>query len=397
MSGLRIAFIVDKSGPFYIGGYEGKIWNLARRLANDNDVRIYTSLTSQSKTLENVLFVRVCSQSLSPPERTDRNLAHGFIFGLALVSNPFKSWVPDVVAIEAIPYFQLLTSARWLGTLSATKILMVDEAWESYSYWPGLLAVPSKKIIRRLLDRGIGVVNRVTATSSVTKQSIARLFGDDLDVRVLPDGVDSDGIGRRLKSGRSADTYDFVTVGRLVPIKRQTDFVSALARMKQSARWRGKAAIVGSGPLENSLRKSITVAGLESQVDLKVKVDDDELFDILAASKVFVLCSEREGFSHATLQALSFGLPAIVARPPQPEVFGVSDFVRDRENGLYFDLGRIDQLSSAMDELLTDGDLWGRLSKNASTLVVSYSWDMIIARFREIIQKPPGRRPEGLT
>ena len=385
MRRLRFAFIVDKSGPSYVGGYEGKVWNLARRLAEQHEVRIYTSLELPSKTVERVLFLRLASQRLSPPSKSGRSLAHGVVFSMTLASNPFGNWQPDVVTIEAIPYLHLWSSSRWLKTLKAFKILMVDEAWGAYSYWPDPLASPSRHVIQSLLSSGMAAVDTVTATSSATQRSLVQLFGDKPSVQVLPDGVDSTKIEQVLQRPEPVPIYDFVSVGRLVSIKRQEDFVAALARLKRTAGWNGRAAIVGFGPLEHFIRERISSLGLGQNVELRTRTTDEDLYRILSASRVFVLCSEREGFSRATLEALAFGLPAIVARPPLPEVFGVSDFVGDGENGLYFDLGRIDQLAARMERLLNDVAARRQLSSRATAVRTSYDWNQIVRQFLQLI------------
>lgn len=394
---MKIAFVVDKAKPFYVGGYEGKVWNLARRLARvpGNEVRVYTSLHCARLRVEGVLYVRLASPDFSPPSTTGRSLTHGLIFGLNLLRSPFQEWSPDVLVVESIPYFHLWTMSSWASKLSAMRILLIDEVWETYSYFAGPLSRVSGRVIHSCLRAGLGFVDVAVSTSSVTQRTLLRVFGSGREVQVIPDGVDEG--WRAVSDGGPAPDkmYDFINVGRLVRIKRQTDFLEALARLRADIHWEGRAAIVGFGPLEADLRRSIQRLELGDRVDLLTGVKDEVLHRLLTQSKVFVLCSEREGFSRSTLEAVASGLPVIVARPSQPEVFGVSDFVRDGENGLFYAVGRIDELEELMKSLLQRPDLRAKLSMRSVETRAQYGWDVIADKFSGLIERDSSVRPAG--
>lgn len=391
--GFNIAFLVDKAEPFYVGGYEGKVWNLARRLARvpSNDVRIFTSLSVSKTRMEDVEFIRLVPTDLSPPSTTGRSLSHGVIFGLKLTRSPFGTWTPDVLVIESIPYFHLWTMSSWISRLPATKVLLVDEVWETYSYYGWPLTTVSRRALRSCLGRGLEFADLVVTTSSVTQRTLFRVFGGGLDVHVVPDGVDSNRIAKASAGSDTIDSYDFISVGRLVAIKRHADLLAALAQIRDRIKWSGKAAIVGFGSLYKPLRRLIQKLRLEDMVDLLRDVSDDRLQSLLARSKVFVLCSEREGFSRATLEAVACGIPVIVARPTHPEVFGVSDFVRENENGLYYDVGDIRQLADRMEILMRDPELRTRLAQGAVTVRSDYDWDRIAREFDSLIRTAHSR------
>lgn len=391
--GLKFAFIVDKCGPRYLGGYEGKFWNLAKHLAVTNEVRVYTTLRERSCTIAGVTFCRVIGDDLCPPLRVDRSLLHSAVFSVALLQSPFKDWVPDVVVVEAIPYLQLLTGTSWLWQTNATKILFIDEVWSKYSYAPGFRGRVAGRVIRMLLFAGIRNADVIAVPSKITAAAVDALVGRPIST-VVSDGVDLPADAESDKLGARYNHYDFVTVGRLVPIKRVSDYVRALAILKASAGWRGRAAIVGSGPEWMALSKLVCELGLGSQVDMVGRVEESALYSILRNSNVFVLCSEREGLSRATLEALASGLPAIVSRPAEQEVFGVSDLVVHGVNGLHFPAGSVEKLTQAMTQLILDPGLRKKMSRNASDMLSGRSWSDVADRFLAMTLYKRGLREE---
>jgi len=288
--------------------------------------------------------------------------------------------------------------SAWAGALTGTKVLLVDEVWDRYSYFGWPLSAVSRRLILECLGHGLSFADIAMATSSVTQRALSDRFGDPIPFEILPDGVED--VSRVIWPDGPAkgETYDFISVGRLVPIKRQIDFLRALAQLRSKTGWRGRAAIIGFGPLEDQLRRSIVQLGLENQVDLLTRVPDDRLRELLLQSKVYVLCSEREGFSRSTLEAVAWGVPVIVSRPSQPEVFGVSDFVRDGRNGLYYDVGNVEQLAREMTSLIQSPELRVKLTAEATSVRSTYGWDRITERFSALIQKHQSRaRDDGFS
>ena len=107
----------------------------------------------------------------------------------------------------------------------------------------------------------------------------------------------------------------------------------------------------------------------------------------MSRSKLFVLPSEREGFSIATLEAQACGVPAIVARPTCNEVFGTSDFVKEGYNGEYYAVGNVVELSEVIHELLTNTGKIELYSNNAKSTAEHYDWDFIARDFEKSLRQ----------
>ena len=132
MQRARIAILVDKSAPFYVGGYEDRYWNIGTRLVESCDVRVYTSLPTRQETVAGVEFHRLSPSSMQTRNAGSRSPLHSLAFSVGTARNPFANWRPDVVLVEAIPYVHLPILSRWIRDADYLRVLNVNEAWWNY-------------------------------------------------------------------------------------------------------------------------------------------------------------------------------------------------------------------------------------------------------------------------
>ena len=55
---MIIGFITDKIYPYYVGGYETRYWELARRLATEHEVHVYTSCPKDTE-IQNIIIHKI--------------------------------------------------------------------------------------------------------------------------------------------------------------------------------------------------------------------------------------------------------------------------------------------------------------------------------------------------
>lgn len=387
---MRIAFIVDKCAPFLNGGYERRMLEFARFASahTGNEVRVYTSLsTPMYEDPSGCKFLRLLDLPGGTHGATSRNPVHGLNFSLKLLRNPFEHWDPDHVIVESIPYLHLLSIGRWARELSSQFWVSLEEVWVRYPYPNRLLSAPVTSSIRSSLIRSRKWAKSYLATSNATARAASTL-GLGRAIHVLPSGVDVNGIGG-LPSVEMGPQYDVASVGRLVSYKRHADLILALGELHRAYGWNGLAAIIGNGPELARLRALIRMQGLDGQVKLFPNCDDVTKYRILRQSRVFVLCSEREGQSLATLEAMTLGLPAIVATPEFEEVFGPAEYLEHGVNGYTFPVGCYRRLTPLIVRVLQDSSLRSRLSRRAALTAKRYDWQVVTREFIRILDGQP--------
>jgi glycosyltransferase involved in cell wall biosynthesis len=105
-----------------------------------------------------------------------------------------------------------------------------------------------------------------------------------------------------------------LTVGRLVPEKRQLDLVRAFREAKPDG-W--KLVIVGKIDHENSYADALAAeARLHHHVIMAGFQSGETLRQLYAHAGLFVLPSSHEGLPIVLLEALSYGLPVLVSNIP---------------------------------------------------------------------------------
>ncbi|MDB5936843.1 MAG: glycosyl transferase group 1 protein [Massilia sp.] len=152
--------------------------------------------------------------------------------------------------------------------------------------------------------------------------------------RLLANGIDSDKF-RPAPAGRTDAFFAegcivIGTVGRIQDVKDHATLVDAFvllqARMPEQ-RERLRLAIVGDGPLLESLRAKVATEGIADQVWLPGSRTD--IADILRGLDIFAMSSIAEGTPGSALEAMASGLPVVGTR-----VGGIPEVIADGVTGL---------------------------------------------------------------
>ncbi|MFA6318262.1 MAG: glycosyltransferase family 4 protein [Elusimicrobiota bacterium] len=135
---------------------------------------------------------------------------------------------------------------------------------------------------------------------------------------------------------------------------------------------------VGDGPLRGRLEARIKAAGLSGSVALPGWRRDTAA--LLAASDAFVLTSLWEGLPRALLEAMATGLPCVCHA-----VDGVTDVLRDGENGFLVPPGDAAGLARRVREVLADPGLRASLGEAARlALPEEFGIDRMVRRQEEL-------------
>lgn len=192
----------------------------------------------------------------------------------------------------------------------------------------------------------------------------------ETEMTVIPNGVDTGKFYAKKDYGFE-DGLRLVTVARLTEMKKVSDTIKAVSALEDV-----QLDVIGTGKLEEELKELVKDLGIESRVDFKGYIENEELPSHLTEADVFVLPSLNEGMSNATLEAMASGLPLIIT-----DVGGSDELVDG--NGFIVEKENPGSISDAVENYINEPDLLERHGRRSREIAESRNWDAISEKFYE--------------
>jgi len=152
------------------------------------------------------------------------------------------------------------------------------------------------------------------------------------------------------KPAEQSDDHQIIgAIGRIVPIKRFQDLVTAAAGLV--AEFPGvKLLIVGGGVAAPELQEAAMQAGVSSRFQITGFKRWEEVIALAGRLHIYVQSSQLEGCSLATLEAAFQGIPLVLSRTGANE-----QCVESGRNGYLFEPGDVEGLRENLRALLVAG------------------------------------------
>lgn len=166
-------------------------------------------------------------------------------------------------------------------------------------------------------------------------------------------------------------------VGQYIKRKGLVELLSAWQALQANHSFPAHLVLLGSGELEAYIQEFVATHHLNHAVTVKGYVQHDELKKWYGAADLFVMPSRYEAFGAVAGEALSSGLPVITTTVVGAE----PDLVREGVNGIIVPPGDVASLQKALEQLVLDTTLRGRLSCGAHTVAKEYATPGIAAEF----------------
>ena len=180
---------------------------------------------------------------------------------------------------------------------------------------------------------------------------------------------------------RRATNPTVVSVGRLVPHKRQLLLIEAAAgligRMPDLA-----VHIVGSGPEHARLQSRVVTLGLQRNVRFHQSLSNQQRDELIASSWLVVLPSQGEGWGLTVLEANALGVPAVAFRVP-----GLRDSIVAGETGwLLESVGDLAEgVAKALDELRDEARAL-EIADSTRAWAARFTWESMADRYRCVLE-----------
>ena len=204
----------------------------------------------------------------------------------------------------------------------------------------------------------------------------AGVISNGIDLKKYSPGERNDHI--REKFNLPLDRPLALHVNRLSDEKRVDVLLDAAAKMSGN----GFIALVGSGPAEAALREQAERLHLGDRVSFLGYVRDADLLALRRSSEVFVIPSEADLQSLATMEAMACGLPVIAANS-----YALPELAHHGENGYVFQPGNSDELASYLDKLLGDAPLRAQMSQKSLEIIAKHDRIQVLDKWESLYRR----------
>lgn len=227
----------------------------------------------------------------------------------------------------------------------------------------------SRPLPRTILDfLTSSLVDRYIVPCDAVKSILHRRERIPVDkIDCIPNGIQPPSY-RYLKSIESRNNFSMpvrlVTVGRLVPEKAHGVMLESVKIMAMR-NLPVSLGIVGDGPLKTKLETQIKQSNLAPVVSLLGHQDNP--YEWLQQSDIFVLTSLWESLSLALMEAMAIGLPVVATATG-----GTPELITHQENGYLILPNSPEALADAIEFLLHHPEIARQMAKNAQKHILKY-------------------------
>lgn len=175
------------------------------------------------------------------------------------------------------------------------------------------------------------------------------------------------------------DTFS-ITPGRLVKEKGHVTLLEAMVKVNENG-IKLCHFIVGSGPLEEEIRREIAVKKL-SNVVLIAGLPQKELFALIKACDFVVVPSVSEGFGMVVGEAMALEKAVIASKTS-----GIVDMIEDEKEGLLIPSKDSRALAEAIERLYKDKALRDMFVMNAKEKIKKFDTKKIAKQWKEYYEE----------
>jgi len=357
----------------YIGGVENYVYYLSKELVNrDHNVTV------------------ICANEPCEPEEDDidgihvRRLSYvGKVAGTNITQKlPYAMLTADADIIHT--HLPTPWSADWTATMAKIRKIPYIVTYHNDITGHGIADCIAKMYNSTLLRYTLGNARKIIITQPNYIQTSPFLKKYNEKVVVIPCGVDTD-LFRPTEGIKSTNTIFFLSVLDEFHKYKGLDYLLQAINKVKNRIPDVKLIIGGQGILLEYYRDIAITLGLEHNVEFHGFIRPDKIVEYYCSSNVFVLpsvSSTQEGFGMVLLEALACGVPVI-----STEIVGIAQDIVDSNSGIVVTPRNVDQLSSAIIQLLENADLAKRMGVSGRKLVLKkYTWRNVAEKVEELYE-----------
>lgn len=310
---MKIAFAYDLPFPWHMGGIEKINREESIVLANSNEVHFFTLKWPKMEkdfTDSKVHYHAYFSSSIDTAYRHGRrSIRKALLFSISLF-NLFR-YRFDVLIIDQFPYVHIPVAWLFCRLTGCKMVMKVAEIWDR-DYWERYTNPLTGSVAYAFSRFWVKRADFYIANSMDTKEKLESFTGRYGVTIAFSPILDRPKIEKAIEDSKHNDNPGVIFVGRLIKEKRLDrwiDMVSKAHQLDSSVH----GTIIGEGIEGERLRKAIKDKGYESFIKMAGKVESNEnLYSMIAASRLMLNMSEREGLSVTSIESLALGTPVLL-------------------------------------------------------------------------------------
>lgn len=372
---MKILMFSWEYPPHMVGGLGQHVYDLSRFLAGRGEtVHIITPRVKGAPDLENNNGVSIHRVG-RPNSEADNFKSWTFMFNSEAIREAIR-------LNSEIGGFDLIHAHDWLVAYAGRAVSKIFDiplvtTIHATEYGRNLGLHNRTQIEINEIERNLALeADRVICCSQYMQNEICSLFQlAPNNVTIIPNGVDAEQFSMVPETVRKEEELPDPIVfflGRLVPEKGVWQLVSCFPRVLEEVP-DAHLYIGGRGPQLEILQDLSEKLGIADRVCFTGFLKHKQRNRIYHHSRVAVFPSLYEPFGIVALEAMTTNTPVIVG-----DVGGLSEIIRDGENGLKVKPGDEEELAEAIIRLLANKEFADHLSEQAYNEVMSvYNWDQI--------------------
>jgi len=188
------------------------------------------------------------------------------------------------------------------------------------------------------------------------------------NIKLIPLGFNESFLRDQKKEQQS--TTKIFTVANLIKLKNIDKIILAFSRLVQ--KYDITLTIIGDGPERNKLHNLSHSLNLEKHTNFINHVPHDQISDTIYRFDIFIMPSFFETFGRVYFECMAMGIPVICAK--NSGIFGI---FKNYEEAIAVDHTNIDEITEALEYLVSKPDERLRIGLNGQNLVNKYTWKNI--------------------
>jgi len=259
---------------------------------------------------------------------------------------------------------------------SAHNVQVVNHSVISRYKNEGMTGRISLYLIKKLYP----FADKIISVSSVVQKDMQELFGFKNYKKVIYNMFDLNEIQNLSREKVHDFKFDttksyIVSVGRLIPLKRNHDLIYALTKLDSNV----ELIFIGEGKEKENLINLAKELDVSKRVHFLGWVDNPYMY--IYHSNILACTSQTESFGNVLVEAMACEVPVVSTKCGGPE-----EIIDDEVDGYLVDIGDVESMVEKINLILNNRDIADRLVDNAKEKIKLFDSASIIKEYKKVLE-----------